>query len=501
MIDTIHNALQTILVHVLAWLHRRIQSSSWLLKVASKGWVQPILQWSCRMKVLAVHREAARHCPAYRSFLAKNGKGPISRWHEFTAVPVTTKENYVKPYTIESRCYGGVIPTSGVIIDESSGSSGKPSNWVRGREEQRSVSKLLQNAYRQEYAGSKQLIVLNCFSLGVWATGMNVTMSLADIAIIKSIGPDKERLESTLRAFGPDYRYLIAGYPTFLKSFADTTTLDLGDYDAHLVVGGEGMSEGFRTHLLQHYSSVRSSYGASDLEINIGAETAFTIGLRQACSKNTELCHRLFGRTTPPMIFQYNQADYYIETNEEGELLFTIARSANISPKIRYNLRDIGGVMSIKQLESVLADQGIDLADIAPVHSHLPLLYVFGRSDMTLSFYGANIGAADIETVISSDPQWVQDYSSFRLRIDEDKQTAKQTLVITLEMSENNASYLPDTEAITQAFLQRLTALNPDIREAVRLLSPDQFEVEVLDHGTGPFADHNNRQKHQYVLT
>eukprot|EP00752_Nemacystus_decipiens_P013541 g11999.t1 len=419
--------------------------------------------------------------------------------HPLGNLATNPDKNYVKPYTLESRCYGGLIPDTGVIIDESSGSSGQPSNWVRGREEQRSVSKLLQNAYRQEYAGDKQLIVLNCFSLGVWATGMNVTMSLADIAIIKSIGPDKQRLESTLQAFGPNYRYLIAGYPPFLKSFADTATVNLNDYDAHLVVGGEGMSEGLRTHLLRHFTSVRSSYGASDLEINIGAETAFTIAIRRACSADAELCQTLFGKATPPMIFQYSPGDYYIETNDDGELLFTIARNENIAPKIRYNLRDVGGVMSIKQLESELAKQGVDLASITPVQSHLPLLYVFGRSDLTLAFYGANIAAGDIETVLSRDPRWVEDYSSFRMCIEEEPHSSKQTLVVTLECSENYEPDRQDLAEMARSFLGELTAINPDIREAARLFEPYQVRIDVIEHGTGPFADQDVRLKHHYV--
>jgi phenylacetate-CoA ligase len=38
-----------------------------------------------------------------------------------------------------------------------------------------------------------------------------------------------------------------------------------------LIVSGEGISEPLRTHLLDHFQSVISSYGASDLEINIGS--------------------------------------------------------------------------------------------------------------------------------------------------------------------------------------------------------------------------------------
>ena len=37
------------------------------------------------------------------------------------------------------------------------------------------------------------------------------------------------------------------------------------------MVGGEGITEALRAYLLRHFKSVVSSYGASDLEINIGS--------------------------------------------------------------------------------------------------------------------------------------------------------------------------------------------------------------------------------------
>lgn len=132
-----------------------------------------------------------------------------------------------------------------------------------------------------------------------------------------------------------------------------------------------------------------SSYGASDLEINVGVETELTINLRRLCTKNRELCERLFERETAPMIFQYNALDYVIETNDVGELLFTIGRQTSAAPKIRYNLRDLGGVMSYRQLSTRLAENGVTIGNFAPRQSKFPILFVFGRGDLTVPFYGA----------------------------------------------------------------------------------------------------------------
>ena len=76
-----------------------------------------------------------------------------------------TKENYVKKYSIEERCYDGAIPATGVVIDESSGSSGVPNNWVRSPEEREDVKRILQLNYQLIYRDSG-CILLNCFALG-----------------------------------------------------------------------------------------------------------------------------------------------------------------------------------------------------------------------------------------------------------------------------------------------------------------------------------------------
>ena len=52
------------------------------------------------------------------------------------------------------------------------------------------------------------------------------------------------------------------------------------------------------------------------------------------------------------MVFQYNPFFHHIETNGNRELLFTVARHGTISPKVRYNPHDEGGVLRDDALPS-----------------------------------------------------------------------------------------------------------------------------------------------------
>lgn len=481
----------------LLWLVRRfISLDRRAYMLLSAGALQPLLAWIGMLRARAVYLKAKDRCPAYQDFLAEQGYREQGRWR-LAALPVMTKENYVKRYTVEARCYDGRLPTAGVVIDESSGSSGVPNNWVRSAEEREDVKRILQLNYQLIYKDTG-LVLLNCFALGPWATGMNVSMSLVDVGILKSIGPDQRKLENTLELFGPRYRYLLFGYPPFVKSFVDATRLDLSQYRLDLIVGGEGISEPLRAHLLQFFRTVISSYGASDLEINIGVETDLTVNLRRLCARDPDLSRRLFGRETPPMIFQYNPLDYIVETTPDGELIFTIGRQTSAAPKIRYNLRDRGGTLTHKQLAARLAAHGHDVRDLAPRQSRFPVLYVFGRSDLTVPFYGAKVYPTDVEEVVNAHPTLLKEINSFQLTSYEDERVNRR-LKLRLELCEGlNELGVPAAE-LRDIFFDGLCRANQDFREVTRMFDRECVEIEVHHFETGPFAGRDHRIKNKYV--
>ena len=458
--------------------------------------LQPILAAIGRMRAHGVFLKASKKCPAYREFLVQEKYTARKKW-SLADVPVMTKENYVKQFSLEERCYGGAIPLAGVVIDESSGSTGQPNNWVRSAAERDDVKRILQINYELIYKDSG-IVLLNCFALGPWATGMNVSLSLVDVGIMKSIGPDHKKLENTLKLLGPKYRYLIFGYPPFVRSFVDDTDLDFSAFHIDFVVGGEGISEGLRAHLLRVAKSVVSSYGASDLEINIGIETELTIALRQLCLKDGELSKQIFGRDTPPMIFQYNASNYVIEANEKCELLFTIGRESAAAPKIRYNLRDAGGVYSFQQLAGKLQPLGVDLAALCKRFSYFPILFVYGRNDSSVPFYGCKVFPSDMEQIISSDPVLAAAIHSFQLRSVEDAQLTRH-LEIHLERRKGNAVGLPAEEPLLELVFAGLMRVNQDFREVTRMFERSQVRVIVHDHETGPFAGRDIRIKNNYI--
>lgn len=461
------------------------------------------IRWKIgKWKAWRVYCLSKRNVPAYSDFIDKNNKKKVAvngLDPDLTTIHPTDKNTYVKKYSIESRCVGGALPRKGVVIDESSGTSGTPNNWVRGSKEREAIKTTLQTAVHH-LVGSEPYIFINAFALGPWATGMNVSMSLVDIFILKSTGPDIEKIINTLNFFGPKYKYIIAGYPPFLKSLVDSDKVSWKKFDIIAFFGGEGMSEGMRTYLQKFIKKVYGSYGASDLEINLASENDFTIKLRELLMQNKALNDKLVHHNSLPMIFQYNPLDYYIETNQDGELLVTLCRPTNIAPKVRYNIHDLGHVVRMPELKAILKSLEIQPSVLGSIPNDLPLLFHYGRSDMAVAFYGSKITPADIEDIIFKHPMLSQQINSFSLIISEDK-SANKMLTLALEMKENYKP-LKNTEQLRSNIFEMLKTVNQDFRESSKMI-PKGLEpkIEIHPANTGPFKINDIRLKKHYIQT
>lgn len=263
----------------------------------------------------AVFVYAKKKVPAYKSFLQSQGfstpsfKGIVPNINE---IPFTDKENYVKQFSMEERCVHGKMPNHSVIIDESSGSSGMATNWARGKKEREINARMIQFGMRNLF-GKEPLFIINAFAMGPWATGVNVTMSCSKISTLKSIGPDKIKIENTLLHFGKTHKYIIMGYPPFFKMLIDEAAIDWHAYNVSLIFGGESTSENMREYLIKKgIKKVYSSYGASDIELNISAENDATISIRKLIESNKELRKKILKHEgAMPMVFQYNPADFF----------------------------------------------------------------------------------------------------------------------------------------------------------------------------------------------
>jgi phenylacetate-CoA ligase len=450
--------------------------------------------WFSRKRAAAAFFNARRTVPAYQEFLRQHD---AEHPKTFEAIPPMDKDNYIKRWPIEALCQGGRLPLRGAVIDESSGSSGTASNWVRGRAERLATRRLIQYSARSTF-GDDSFVLLNCFALGPWATGMNVSMSLVDRCVLKSIGPDVGKVVATLKFLGPKYRYVITGYPPFLKVLVDTADIDWTQYDVCAVVGGEGMSEPLRAALNKCFRKTISSFGASDLEINLAVETSFTIELRQAIASDESLGRDLYGHEPVPMIFQYDPLNCLIESDDERSLLFTLNRLENVSPRIRYNIHDRGIARSMKAVRDVMRDHGVSLNEAEPT-LELPLLFHWGRQNNAVGFYGCKITPEDIQHVILRVASLTSNVANFALHPFEDADANKR-LELWLEF-EQGVAIPENTDDLNAAVWRELAAVNQDFRESIKMIPSGRSPtLKLFPFGQSPMSGQDIRVKKQYII-
>jgi phenylacetate-CoA ligase len=451
-----------------------------------------------RLGVWIRFHSALRRVPAYREFIAAQLCAAPLALRKLAQIPSMDKRNYVNAYSLASRCSGGSLPTKGLLIDESSGTTGMPTNWVRGRRERAANGRMLKFAVRRRL-GTDPLFFINTFALGPWATGVNLTLTLARWARIKALGPDLAKVINALKTFGPEHHYVILGYPPFLKQLLDSREIDWASYRVSLIFGGEGMGESMRRYLLQRGAGrVFGSYGASDLEINIAAETDFTIALRRLLEVRPELARRFVRHAGAiPMIFQFNPAEFFIESNADGELLITICRPDYVTPKVRYNIHDVGHVMRFPELRRLLAAAGVNTGDLDPQALDLPVLFHYGRSDLSVAWFGCKIPPSDVQETLFRLPSMAAAADAFQLRTFEDPDGDKR-LVVDLEVPAG--SLLEGADYWTVPFFDHLAMVNQDFRESRRMVTAGKGpRLEFHDVGSGPFASADIRIKRSYV--
>jgi phenylacetate-CoA ligase len=380
-----------------------------------------LLELISQRKALLMFKKAASKVPAYQKFLKVNkiDHSMVKSFNYFIeSVPLTTKGNYVKKYSFENRSINGVLPSVG-LIEESSGSSGHPTNWIKNLSEDHLLE--LQVGFESRYLldmSKKKYVILSCWSPGPWTTDLKFCQLFEHFGLVKNIGPNIDGVIETMKKLGKKYNYLLAGYPPFCKELFEKgrSKINWKLYKIDVLVGGEGFALEWRKYVRNIVGKnvrIFSAYGASDVDIAIAFETPFSIFLRELSSKNSGLRSVFCNNGRYPMIFQYNPLAHYINNiknaNSDGRIVdeFSITPlDFNIScPKIKYNIGDEGKKIGFTEMRSLVDKHASKefnnyLTKVRESLLHLPFLIIYGRSDGTISINGTNIYPEQVERAL-----------------------------------------------------------------------------------------------------
>ncbi len=388
--------------------------------------------------LLYTFHKNAKTIPGYKKFLKKKKVNlkKIKTIKDFQdKIPETNKHNYVfkAKKDITDLCIDGNYKKINMLV-KSSGHSGKQCYWARSHKEnsfgQTSLSIGLDENFN---ISSKKTLIINGFVLGSWVTGITFNEFASAHSPVINTGPNKEEILETIKEIGNQFeQIMVTGYPPFIKDLVDygnSVRFPWKKYKINFGAGGEAFPEAWRDYIAEKSGAkkIRSGFGASDIGILGGLETNDTVFIRRLTEKNKTLKKELFGDLQDtPMLFQY-PLNLYIHTNKKKELIFTTILPEAVQPAIKYNLQDIGGTVSYKDMQKILKKHNIERDFTLP----LPFLYIAGRADGPVKFQAFMIYPENIEECIYQNKEIANSTTgNFRLKT---KLTKKYDAVLQIE--------------------------------------------------------------------
>ena len=428
---------------------------------------------------LELFREVSQNVPAYQSFLAERDLNPrsLSTIADFKNLPLTNKKNYIQKYPLDRLCRDGKLETCDFVA-VSSGSTGKPTFWTRFISDEYQVATRFEQIFYDSFqADLGNTLAVVCFSMGTWVGGMYTANCCRHLAAkgypitVVTPGNNESEILRVIEDLAPLFeRVVLLGYPPFLKNIIDLG-IDRGiswqQYNTKLVMAGEVFSEEWRNIVSEKIGSTNpcydtaSLYGTADAGV-LGNETPLSICIRRFFANNPDATKEFFGESRLPTLVQYDPLSRYFEVQEDT-LLFS---GDNGIPLIRYHIADTGGIISYDEMLQYLMYQSFDpIKELSTEYNRgireLPFVYVFGRTNFSISYYGANIYPENIQVGIEQPgiKDWVT--GKFVMEIKQDER-ANSLFTIAVELVPGLNKHEEMENAIAFSIYTQLIRLNSE---------------------------------------
>jgi phenylacetate-CoA ligase len=130
---------------------------------------------------------------------------------------------------------------------------------------------------------------------------------------------------------------------------------------------------------------------------------------------------------------------------------------------------------------------------------NLPLLLHYGRSDLSVSFFGATVSPEGIRQALHAVPALdgvVESFQAFNAQNNNDD----PLLVVAVELTSGRHKATLNIPALQTRFAAELGRIDRDFA-TVYSTAPIALrpEIRLYDHQTGPFQDGHRKIKHTYV--
>lgn len=463
---------------------------------------------------LKTFHTAAETVPAYQDFLKKHkiDHSKIKTFEDFIKVPETDKESYLAKYPLDQLCIAGDVSKTN-LISASSGSTGQPFYWPRNLEQDVNVAKILELMYRRNFTiEKKNTLIVVSFGLGVWTAGVYMLTASRFVAAkdypltIMSPGIDLEETIKVLKNVAHYYEQVIlVGFPGFVKDVIDclvSDKVDISKMNLKVFTAGEVYTEEWRDYLItragmtNEYKDITSVLASSEGGL-IGIETPLSVYIRRKSHSDKKIQKHFFGDDNLPSIVQYNPiARFYEAVNQD-----LILTSPGALPLIRFNTKDRGGIMSFDQIREHLVSLGISMdgvvTDIGDEPWSLPFVYVFGRSNLTVTIYGVNVYPESIKAFLLL-PQF-HDKLTGRFSMQSNVDDAQnQYLEFFIELSPKLKESDVQADELSTAITGHLQTVNSEFRKLSNSINRPLVRVQPRQFQDKRYFSSN---KQKFVIT
>lgn len=436
-------------------------------------------------RALELFREASRRVPAYKDFLSSHGldANKIKDIGDWPAIPPTDKSEYLRRYDRSELCWDGDLKGGRWTISTTSGSTGEPFYFPRSEDQDRQYALVAEMYLREHFQiQEKSTLYVVAFPMGAWIGGLFTYEAVQRVAhsgdyslSVITPGINKVEILKAVKNLGHEFDQIIIGsYAPFLKDIIDDGIrmgLDWKEFNLGFIFSAEAFSEEFRDYVFKKTGlknillDTLNHYGTVDLG-TMAHETPLAVLIRRLALKQPALLEALFGQNIKlPTLAQYIPELFYFEEVNGG--LYCTAGSGY--PLVRYDLKDNGGVLSLAQIKTIFAAHKIDLeaeaqgAGISHTVMNLPFVFVYERSDFSVSYFAFQIYPETIKKALAKDDLPDKLTGKFTMEVAYDTEGA-QHLILHIELKPETAPTAQFEARVIEFIVQQLLLENSEYR-------------------------------------
>ncbi|MEX0748828.1 MAG: hypothetical protein WD467_03030 [Candidatus Saccharimonadales bacterium] len=447
---------------------------------------KPEAYWMRRGERMALElfQAMAKRVPAYKDFLAKNNIDPrkVKQAADLSEVTPVDKDNYLRQYDRALLCWDGRFKEENWVISSTSGSTGQPFYFPRQYAQDKQYADMAELYLRENFKlQDKSTLYIVAFPMGAWIGGVFTYQALQIVASrgyelsIITPGVHKGEIINAIKNLADDFDQIIIGsYGPFLKDILDDGVragIDWKRYNLGFILSAEVISETFRDYIAKKtgidiLTGSLNHYGTVDLG-TMAHETPISILMRRRAVENSTLYNDIFGDITKlPTLAQYLPELFYFET--AGGNLYCSANSG--IPLVRYDLKDHGGLLTLTEIDDLSrrydlgVEQVLQTSGAADSIWNLPFVYVYERSDFSVSFFGFQIYPETIRRALQSEVFESDITGKFTMEVAYSEE-GRQQLTIHIELMAERSPSTALRRALEQVLVRQLLEESSEYRE------------------------------------